>query len=191
MKRMMSVFLTIIMASCAIAGVMSVSAAANSASPSNANWAVSLEEPPVYTGEEPVVEDVLRYDSTANSLENIVPPAKLNGCDVPGTREADGVKEIGYSEDFSVSVGTSWEEAFNLDKLFDVAHDVLKVTVSDVSDGTYKLIIVDEAGATYSTSELTGDRTVTITGAEANSSYTVYVVNTGTATVTGHITISV
>lgn len=183
MKRTMSVFLTIIMASCAIAGVMSVSAAANSASPSNANWAVSLEEPPVYTGEEPVVEDVLRYDSTANGIENIVVPAKLNGCDVPGISEVDIGKEIAYSEDFSVRIGTSWEETFNLGKLF-------KVTASDVSDGTYKLIIVDEAGATYSTSELTGDRTVTITGAEANDNYTMYVVNTGTATVTGHITIS-
>ena len=191
MKRKTSVFLTIIMAICAIAGVMSASAAANSASPSNANWAVSLEEPPVYTGKDPVVEDVLRYDNTANGIGNIVIPAKLNGCDVPWTSEDDIGKAIAYSEDFSMRIGTSWEETFNLGKLFDVACDMLKVTTSDVSDGTYKLIVVDEAGATYSTSELTGDRTVTITGAEANSNYTVYVVNTGTATVTGHITISV
>ena len=97
---------------------------------------------------------------------------------------------VSTSKDFSVSVGKSWSASFNTGKLLTEDHNAFTVVISGVT-GTYKVIITDDYGYEYVSSEYTNtDITITTTNAASYRTFTVYIVNTGSTTLTGHVKIS-
>lgn len=117
---------------------------------------------------------------------------------MPYTTAADGAENessieqlaVSISRDFSVAVGNSWSTSFNTGKLFVEDHNAFKTIISDVT-GKYKFIITDDQGYEYSSAEYTNrDMTFTTTNAGSSRTFTVYILNTGTSTLTGHVKIS-
>lgn len=97
---------------------------------------------------------------------------------------------VSISQNFSVSVGNSWKRSFNTGNLFVEDHNAFKTIVSGVS-GKYKVIITDDQGYEYESAEYTNqDVTFTTTNAWSSRTFTVYILNTGTSTLTGQVKIS-
>jgi hypothetical protein len=119
-------------------------------------------------------------------------------ADMPYTTVVEGVDETGVietravsiSKDFSVSVGNSWSTSFDTGKIFVDDHNAFKTIVSDV-EGKYKVLITDDKGYAYETEEFNSRGvTLTTTNASSTRTFTVYILNTGTSTLTGHVKIS-
>lgn len=98
-------------------------------------------------------------------------------------------RAVSIDKDFSVSTGKSWSTDFDMTKWFADDHNAFKVIVSDVS-GTYKLIIEGDNGFSYTSDELTSGCTCTATNVPSGVKYTVYIVNTGSGTLSGNVKIS-
>ena len=89
---------------------------------------------------------------------------------------------VSLSKDFSVSVGNSWSTSFDTGKLFTEDHNAFTTIISDVT-GTYKVIITDNYGYEYASSEYKNQGvTITTTNAASYRTFTVYIVNTGSST---------
>lgn len=97
---------------------------------------------------------------------------------------------VSISKDFTANVGGSWSTSFNTGKIFADDHNAFRTIVSDVS-GKYKILITDDKGHEYESPEYSDSGvTVTTTNAWSDRTFTVYILNTGTRTVTGHVKIS-
>ena len=104
--------------------------------------------------------------------------------------EAVITRAVSIDKDFSVSTGKSWSTDFNMTKWFADDHNAFKVIVSDVSGGSYKLIIEGDNGLSFTSEEYTKGCTATVTNAHPGVEYTVYIVNTGSGTLSGNVKIS-
>lgn len=176
MKRKLAVLLV-----CVIAVAISIPVVAFAAGDKMLEPVTTVEVEP---GEKiPVIEVTVNGDPDPN---------------MPYTTAADGAENessieqlaVSISRDFSVAVGNSWSTSFNTGKLFVEDHNAFKTIISDVT-GKYKFIITDDQGYEYSSAEYTNrDMTFTTTNAGSSRTFTVYILNTGTSTLTGHVKIS-
>lgn len=99
-------------------------------------------------------------------------------------------RAVSISKNISVQIGNSWSTTFDTAKIFADDHNAFKVVVSNVSGSKYKIIVKNNTGWTYETTEYTGGSTVTVTNASGSKDYTVYVLNTGTGTLSANVKIS-
>lgn len=97
---------------------------------------------------------------------------------------------VSIDKDFSISTGKSWSTDFTMTKWFADDHNAFKVVVSGVSGGSYKVVIEGSNGLSYTSDESTSGRTITVTNAQSDVKYTVYILNTGSGTVSGNVKIS-
>lgn len=100
-------------------------------------------------------------------------------------------RAVSIDKDFSVSTGKSWSTDFNMSKWFADDHNAFKVVVSSVSGGSYKVVMEGDNGFSYTSNEYNNSGcTLTVTNAQPDVKYTVYIVNTGSGTVSGNVKIS-
>lgn len=109
---------------------------------------------------------------------------------IVGDEPEDNTRSVSVSADLDLAVGESWSKTFNTVVWFNDDHDAFRVAVTNVT-GTYKIIITDTDGFEYSSPEMTNaDYGVTIIHAHSDRDFTVYVVNTGSTKMTGHVRLS-
>ncbi len=122
----------------------------------------------------------------ASNKENTLELAEKTTDDNEITNRA-----ISISKDFSCATGKSWSTTFTVNKLFAEDHNAFKVVISNLKSGKYKIIIEGSDGYSYTSSEHSTDRTITVTNAKSGDvSYTVYIVNVGSGELAGHVKIS-
>lgn len=102
----------------------------------------------------------------------------------------DFSRAVSLSEDFSCETGKSWSTSFTTDKWFSDDHNAFKTIIDDFSGGSYKVIIEGSNGYSYTSSEYTSGHSFTTRNAKSNVTYTVYIVNTGSGTISGNVKIS-
>lgn len=114
------------------------------------------------------------------------------GSSVEGVDESglDLSRSVSISTDFTVNVGKSFIRSFNTGNLFTEDHNAFKVIVSDTNGSSYKVLVLNDQGWSFESNEYTSGCTVTITNAFADQTFTVYILNTDTSTLTGHVKIS-
>ena len=97
---------------------------------------------------------------------------------------------VDFSGRFSVLVGgTPWNKSFKVDKLVGESHNAFTVKISEVS-GQYSLVITGTNGYSYSSGLKTGGTSVTVSNAVEGVTYTVFIVNPGSQTLSGKVTIN-
>lgn len=99
-------------------------------------------------------------------------------------------KSVSLSKNFTAYVGQSWSTHFTMDKSIVEDHNAFKTIVSDVKGGTYKVIITSDSGYEYTSPEYSGRVSLTTTNAKPGVRYHVYILNTGSDTLTGKVKIS-
>lgn len=91
--------------------------------------------------------------------------------------------------DFTVNVGKSFVRTFNMDVWFNEPHDAFKVHITETNGVPYKVIVVNNKGYERVFAEKTGETLFALIG-DPDANYTLYIVNTGSKDLTGHITVS-
>lgn len=94
-------------------------------------------------------------------------------------------RSVSISTSFTVKVGASFIRTFHTGNLFVEDHNAFKVIVSNTNGVKYKYGIVNDHGWSYESPEYTVGSSVAITNA-----LNVYIVDTGTRELTGHVKIS-
>ena len=134
-------------------------------------------------------EPVAKHGDLNHGVVDGVTPV---GSSVEGVDESglDLSRSVSISTDFTVNVGKSFIRSFNTGNLFTEDHNAFKVIVSDTNGSSYKVLVLNDQGWSFESNEYTSGCTVTITNAFADQTFTVYILNTDTSTLTGHVKIS-
>jgi hypothetical protein len=101
-----------------------------------------------------------------------------------------GARSVSISKDITAKIGKSWSTTFNTSKIFSDDHNAFKVVVSNVSGSRYKVLVANNNGWAYESPESTSGCTVTVSNVSGSDTYTVYVQNVGTGTLSAHVKIS-
>lgn len=114
------------------------------------------------------------------------------GSSVEGVDESalDPSRSVSISTDFTVKVGASFIRSFNTGNLFVEDHNAFNVIVSDTNGSSYKVLVLNDQGWSFESDEYTRGCTVTISNAFSDQTFTVYILNTDTKELTGHVKIS-
>ena len=114
------------------------------------------------------------------------------GSSVEGVDESalDPSRSVSISTDFTVKVGASFIRSFNTGNLFVEDHNAFNVIVSDTNGRSYKVLVLNDQGWSFESDEYTRGCTVTISNAFSDQTFTVYILNTDTKELTGHVKIS-
>jgi len=147
-------------------------------------YATAAELSPTTSAEEEPVAVVL-----SSSLANDISTGVSRPVTVEDPTAVIPVRSVSQTKQLNLAVGKSWSLSFNMNASGS-PHNAFNVVTSNMS-GKYKYIITGSQGYSYESGEYNNQGTTfTTSNAWSNETYTVYIVNTGTTTLTGTVQVS-
>lgn len=96
---------------------------------------------------------------------------------------------VDNSTSLNLTVGDSWANSFKMNNWFSDNHNAFNVKIL-VTSGKYKIMVQGTNGYKYESSEYSSSKTLTITNAQSDVTYTVTIVNTSVNTLKGKVNIT-
>ena len=126
------------------------------------------------------------------SVSADVPASEVMYEEISDNNTAGEARIANYSHDVTIKAGkTVLIKSFCMQGYDMDPHNEFKVRVSNVKGSTYKVHVYNNKNnKEFLTKEHSGGCTVTVTNANSKATYYVKIMNTGTKTLTAHVTIS-
>ena len=98
-------------------------------------------------------------------------------------------RDVNINEDFYIKIGESWMEVFNTAVFLGEDCDGFTTSITDVN-GKYKYLIYYQGKCIHESAEYSTAKSFTTRNVDPDEYVTVYILNTGSKPLSGHVAIS-